>query len=215
MPARFRFPRFSVPLVLLVPALTLLAPAASAQTWSESPDAGNQIASAQTTLGTGPLTTITGTLVLVADEDLYCITITDPASFQASILCSVTSAPDLVLFDSTGVGVSQNDGCAGGGTTVTNAFVTTPGTHYLGVIAERVAALSGADSIWVEPPPALVERAPDGAGAAGALTGWNVAGASLTDPNYTIQLSGTGFCGLPAVPARPTSWGVLKARYRD
>ncbi len=215
MPSRYRTARFSVPIFLSVLALLAAPPGARAQTWSESPDAGDEIVSAQATVGVGPLNTITGTLSAASDVDIFCITITDPAAFFAGLLCAQDADPNLFLFDSTDFGVTQNETCQSGYTLITGASVPVAGTYYLAVTGQGAVALSGAAPIWVEPAPGPGERAPDGPDAGGTLVGWDTSGAFVTNPNYTVNLNGAAYCGLPPVPTVPTSWGLLKSRYSD
>ena len=94
--------------------LVSLAAPASAQVWNETGDAGPLPATAQATLGSGALTTITGTLPSATDVDMYCITVTDPANFYACLHCVLIQSPDLYLFDATGKGLAVAQICCGG-----------------------------------------------------------------------------------------------------
>ena len=61
---------------LILLGVAALAPTARAQTWTEVGDAGDLIATAQTTVGAGAITQITGSLPLSDDVDLYCVRLT-------------------------------------------------------------------------------------------------------------------------------------------
>lgn len=197
---------------ILALLLVLLPAAATAQTWTESPDAGDTIPFAQVTVGNGPLTTINGTFWADTDSDLYCIRITDPQTFKAWLNCSVLADPDICLFDATGLGVALDDGCAGGQTYVNGANVSGPGTYYLGVLISDAEPLSLGGSIW-NPPMVSGPRAPDGPGAGGPLYLIQSASSPATYLNYTVSLTGCTFCDSP-VPAETGSWGRVKGLYR-
>jgi len=82
------------------------------ETHSEIGDAGDLPANAQSTGGSGPLTSITGSLSGVDDVDMYSICITDPALFVAATNAfGGAGAFDtmLHLFTQSGGGVSFND----------------------------------------------------------------------------------------------------------
>lgn len=193
-------------------ALLVASAPAVASPWNEIGDAGSLPASAQTTAGSGPLTSIQGRLATDIDQDVYCIRVTDPAAFQAVLTCVAFSGNDLWLFDAAGVGVAHNDACSGGQTNVGSPLVTTGGLYYLAVSPSADDALNGALPIW-NPPSASGQRSPDGPGAPGPISGWSNAGVVSNFNNYTIQLSGASFCD-PATPAQPLTWGRVKTLYR-
>src|SRR5687768_13249334 len=93
--------------VLAINAL-VIAPSAIADTWIENPDAGELPATSQTPVGTGELTTISGTLPTLNDVDMYQICIDDPLAFSAQTSGNITD-PQLSLFDAAGFGVVHND----------------------------------------------------------------------------------------------------------
>ena len=209
-PSGTRF--LALPGVALV-ALALLASLAgrvSAQAWSEVGDAGQLPASAQNTTGLGPLTTITGTFQTPVDVDMYCIQVTDPASFGAFLLCFIIQSPDLYLFDSTGKGIAVAQICSGSSKTIAAPFVTSAGTYYLAVAPFGSLALSGAGPIWN--PGTTLARAPDGPGAAGPIVAWGGTPIPPNPTNYQITLFGVGYCSA-ATPVRVRSWGTLKSYY--
>ncbi|HYM82415.1 MAG TPA: hypothetical protein VEY91_13515 [Candidatus Limnocylindria bacterium] len=192
-------------------ALLLCASSAPAAPWFEIGDAGNLPASAQTTIGAGALTVIQGTLAANNDQDMYCIRVSDPQAFVASLNCVAFDNNDLWLFDVAANGVRGNDGCTGGQTNV-GPGVTLAGTYYLAVSPSGDDALNGAAPIW-NPPSVGTQRSPDGAGAPGPVSGWSNAGVVSSFNNYTIQLAGCAFCDT-ATPATSDTWGRLKLIYR-
>jgi len=200
-------------LVLLVSAvLPSLAGAAATQTWAEVGDAGDLPATAQSTQGAGSLISITGSLASIFDVDMYCIFITNEASFQAFRTCTTISDPDLWLFAANGAGVSHSDYCSGAMTPITSQFVFTPSLYYIAISASNVDALRSGLPIWQSTNSNLTERSPDGPGAPGPVNGWG--GAPQTPPslNYTINFTGVDFCDIP-VPAKSSTWGEVKSRY--
>jgi hypothetical protein len=192
-------------------ACVLLARGASAQVWNEVGDAGDLPGTAQSTLGAGPLTTINGNLGSDSDVDMYCIQVTDPTLFSAGLGCVVIQGPHIWLFNSAGKGVAATSICQLGLQNIPTGFAVVPGTYYVAVSFDGVAPLSGANAIWL---PAYVNaRAPDGPGAAGAVTSWS--GTPNVQPinPYQIVLQGATFCG-DATPVHANSWGALKQHYR-
>jgi hypothetical protein len=184
-----------------------------AQVWNEVVDAGDLPATAQVTVGTGPLTVIQGSLNSPTDVDMYCVNVTDPGGFFACLQCFVNQGPNLWIFNATGNGVAANTLCQAGCKQVTNAFVTSAGTYYIAVAYDAIYPYSGSDIMWN--PAYVPERAPDGPGAAGAVTSW--AGTPNVQPpsSYQISFSGTAplYCTAPT-PASSETWGRLKVFYR-
>jgi hypothetical protein len=88
-----------------------LGSSASAGTWFEM-GAGNTLATAERTVGTGSLDTIFGNLPTGSSVDLYLVRIIDPLSFSAATvdLPGLTvSDPQLFLFNYLGKAVYMND----------------------------------------------------------------------------------------------------------
>jgi len=201
---------------LAAAVLVLAVPfAAHAQTWTEGGDAGDLVATAQQTAGTGPLTTINGTLASATDVDMYCIHLNATPSGGSplvQLLCVAIGGPNAWLFDSNGIGVETDETCAGNYKMLLapNGSLA-PGTYYVAVSYSEVDPQSAGGPIWL--PSVLGPRAPDGPGAAGALTGW--AGTPNVQPlnPYSVMLTGFGYCSA-AVPALHATWGVLKSHYR-
>ncbi|RYG28219.1 hypothetical protein EON81_28895, partial [bacterium] len=68
----------------------LLVGAANAQTFTETTDAGNSLATAVTpTSANGTLSTINGFNPIGGDVDIYRIFISDPSTFSASVIQTV------------------------------------------------------------------------------------------------------------------------------
>jgi hypothetical protein len=191
------------------------APAARAQVWTEGGDAGDLPATAQHTAGFGALSQINGALGSANDVDLYCIRLTavPPAGLPiVSLQCVVIQGPNVWLFDAAGNGVFTSQTCSGGNKTILAPNVSLPaGLYYVGVSYYGVEPQSPTGPIWL---PALPgQRAPDGPGAPGPLTGW--AGVPNVQPlnPYTLTFNFMGYCDA-AVGTTHATWGALKTFYR-
>ena len=195
-------------------ALLVLATAGPAQAWNEIGDAGSLVATSQITVGTGSLTQINGNLASPTDVDLYCVRLSSvaPAGLPiVSLQCVVIQGPNVWLFNAAGHGVFSNSTCSAGNKTILAPSVSLPvGTYYVAVSYTGIDPQSAAGAIWLSAPP--TQRAPDGPGAAGPLTGW--AGVPNVQPinPYQVNLSFMTHCDAPT-PVTPTSWGTLKIRY--
>src|SRR5439155_16491890 len=159
---RTRFARPTRLIALVAIGIAGLLGSAAAATWNESGDAGNLPFNAQNTAGVGPLTSITGNIASLGDQDMYCIQITDPAQFSACFLCAGISDPDLFLFRPSGVGVSAVQLCQAGCKALSGTFVSGSGLYLLALAPHGTLALSGSNDIWL--PGTTAERAPDGPG---------------------------------------------------
>ncbi len=207
----FRRPLAPLALALALAALAF-APRAQAQVWNETGDAGDLPGSAQTTVGTGPLSQINGNLASPTDVDMYCIQVPDPASFSACLLCVVIQGPHLWLFNASGQGVAGVTACQGGCQMITGALLPGPGMYFVAVAYDGVLPMSPGGPIWA-PGIYTTQRPPDGPGAPGPVTAW------AGNPNvvplnpYTINFGGTGFCS-SATPAHRDTWGRLRMLYR-
>ncbi|MBL8059880.1 MAG: PEP-CTERM sorting domain-containing protein [Chthonomonas sp.] len=200
---------------ILTLAFVTIASASFAATWTEVGDAGYLASTAQAT-GTlhASLTSITGTRAgATANEraDLYLIEIKDANSFIASTDAAdggaATFDTRLMLFRLDGTGVVFNDDTpAGVGPSRINnsTSLITAGYYLLGIDAYSGSAgpSSAGGLIWGLGSPWTTIKAPDGAGAAGALTGWGT-GAGGGTGTYTIALTGAS-----AVP-EPTTMAAL------
>lgn len=103
------------PAYILLLAIAASTSATSATIWVETNDAGELPRTAQNTVGTGPLTSISGELT--GDGDMYWIRIVDPASFSARTGTSKSlnepsigiEDPQLFWFSRNGMGLLAND----------------------------------------------------------------------------------------------------------
>lgn len=196
---------------LAIACSALAATDTRAGTWTELLDAGDQVATAQYTLGAGALTLIEGALPVGTDVDMFCIRIPDPQLFAATIGCANALGNDLWLFDAVGFGVVHDDGCSDGLVALSGAFVAEPGIYYLAISGNNSEARSGVYPIW-EPASSNGERAPDGVGSFAALNLW--AGESRTAATpYEILLSGCSFCE-ESIQNLGSTWGRVRALYR-
>lgn len=194
--------------------LLALAPAALAQTWNEVGDAGDMIATAQVTVGVGPLTTINGALGSAGDVDLYCVELgITPRVLgipAVQLQCVMDAGPNLWVFDANGMGITTHPVCMGGFKTVTTAYFPSPGTYYVAVAYAGVDPVSAGGPIWATGVPA--ERGPDGPGAASPLAGWVGSGNVAPVNPYQLSLGYITYCDAATPAAKPT-WGALKLRY--
>lgn len=181
--------------------LVVLALSATAwtQTWSEVGEAGELPGTAQMPAGSGPLTTITGTLNAGGDADMYLVNIPVPANFLAKTWPSTALDTQLWLFDLAGNGITFNDDDPGGAglqSTLTGTYLPAGGDYYLAVSQYNYDALDGGGlAIWNDSP-FNTERAPDGPGAPGPVASW--AGTTFADGAYQIDLMGVDFVPEPA-----------------
>ncbi len=202
-------------LVALVLALLALAPAARAQTWNEVGDAGDLVGTAQTTLGAGPLATITGNLGSPTDVDMYCFQLPGPTPIASPLLflqCVVIQGPNVFLFDAAGNGIATNETCSANNKLILSPNVPLPpGNYYVAVANYGIEPQSAGGPIWNVGLPG--QRAPDGPGAGQPLVGWG--GTPVVNPlnPYQLTLQYATYCGAPT-PTLHSSWGTLKSHYR-
>jgi hypothetical protein len=97
-------------------AMTSLSGMANAVPWFETGDAGELLNTAQVTTGTGPLTSISGTIATPADVDLYRISIVNTAAFAVTVATNFGVGPaslfddsQLFLFNASGFLVLEDD----------------------------------------------------------------------------------------------------------
>lgn len=201
--------------------VALFATTGSAQVWNETGDAGQDIGTAQATVGTGSLTQINGTLESSYDVDMYCVQVGPSADVPGlpvfALQCVVNQGPNIFVFDANGYGIAMNETCQGGVKILTTNIIPTAGpvTLYLAVAYYGMEPLTGASTIWQVGLPG--ERAPDGSDPSAPLVGW------LGTPNvqpinpYSINVGSggvvTSFCDAP-VPVEMQRWGTLKVRFR-
>lgn len=177
--------------------------------WTEVGDAG-ELLPGQATLGSGSLDQIFGHLTL-GDVDLYRIEVVDFANFRASTVNAGTSGgfdTSLFLFDANGFGISYCEDAPGSiQSTITNQFLTGNGTYYLAMTSFTNMPASAGGSIWAGTP--WNEKAPDGPGAAGALTNWGTNFYHQGD--YQIDLQGTTYSPVPEPATITTLAGLALA----
>ena len=228
-------------LAAAAPALASDQPGTAADRWKEeltapapqgATDAGFLVATANMTRGAGPLNTITGTSTGMAnvslDADMFCITITDPANFSATVSGGTDSA--LALFDSAGHGIvfndNRTDSVSSNGARLTSLFttgLTTGGTYYLGIgrtngstsaTISYTRPLDGSSNLMFpgdpggQAPNDLVRRAEYGPiSPTAVLTNWEPFNSGFLpfNFNYTITLTGAGYSTTPA----PGAAGLL------
>lgn len=132
--------------VLVCWGATALFASAQAQTYTESGDAGQTLATAQTV--PGGVTTINGTLNVSGDVDLYKLTF----STAASVTFHATSAgdPNLILFDSAGHGLWGDDDAGGGPSGLDSQITWTvaPGTYYLAYGNNNIYGYDSANNMF-------------------------------------------------------------------
>jgi hypothetical protein len=179
-------------------AVSIAAGMSWGQAWTEQGDAGDLPGTAQVVAGSGPLTSISGSLAGSSDGDLYVIHICTPGSFSATTVGGATWDTQLWLFHTDGRGIVHNDDEVGGTTLqsrLTSAFVASlpPGRYLLGITGyNRDPINSAAQLIW-NSSPFRSERAPDGPGAVAGnivVAAWTGTGAS---GSYRISLTGSCF----------------------
>jgi len=162
--------------------------------WTEVGDAGDLPGTAQTVVGIGPLTTITGTLSSDLDADMYKIKITDPAGFSAY---AAAYDPQLFLFDASGMGVYGNDDGGSGW----DAYLppghayspTTSGIYYLAISDYDLDPCSSGGLIFPSSPWETV-YGPTGPGGGSPITHWSGTGSA---DSYTITLTGAAHVPAP------------------
>ena len=190
--------------VAVVGFINMSVPVA-ASTWFEVGDAGKLPATAQVTVGSGPLTAISGA-VETNDADLFQISITGTTPFSAATNGELGSAADpafdtqLFLFNSDGLAVAGNDdhpGGSPGGSPFHSQILPislTAGIYYLGISGFNNDPQSAGGAMF----PSFLFNAqygpadgnPTGPGAGDPLSGWSDSGDS---GDYFIGLQGASF----------------------
>ena len=211
-------------------AALLALPSLAAAQFVENGDAPSSPLTPQVTIGSGPLTTITGATFTVPNDpaDAYLITITDPASFYATLDSGFDPAAGtnnnfdsrLFLFDDAGNPVLANDDTGGS----VQSLITDP-ANFPGNVQPTAPSLTPGDYVLVvagfedDPvdtdglplfgvlgldPTALFGPDPD----AGPFAGFESDAGFITPDtgNYTVALNGATF----AVP-EPATAGLLAA----
>lgn len=171
--------------------------------WAESGDAGDLVGTAQNTLGSGALTTITGTLssspFFNGDPvDMYCINIPDPMAFSATLSPGSIQMNPLFLFNPSSMGITSQEGFynQNGGPSRIGISVhpPAPGTYYLAIGRhDHYAFDSSFELIWQSEDG--LEHPPNGL--AGPLVSWGPYGGEGGIGPYTINLTGVNPCEVP------------------
>jgi streptogramin lyase len=187
---------------------------ASAQIWEERANAGADAEdlpqSAQIIVGQGPLRVIGGEIDNVdLDIDMFCLTITDPASFSATYTHAGGGAQfrpfALWLFDSTGRPVAHaTDNVLPYVARIDGTHIPSAGRYYLAIAGPCWDPRDGANTPLF-PPIFFGQTA--GNPIAGPIASW--AGSGCFDGGaYAIQLTGAEACTPPQVggPDDPGPW---------
>ncbi|MCC6952275.1 MAG: hypothetical protein IT433_12635 [Phycisphaerales bacterium] len=191
-------------------AVTITATAASSATGSAATPGiaintadsiGDLPGTAMVMSGDGsPLASISGDLgancIAGNDVDMFMITICDPTAFSASA-CGSDFDTALFLFDASGLGVAFNDDSCGLQSNLTSAFTASlpAGNFYLAVSSyDNDPQDEGGQALWLDTPFG-VERAPDGPGAASAVSSWTGIGGG---GSFVVAL--TGACSVNTAP---------------
>jgi len=174
--------------------------------WLEDVDAGDTLANAQITAGSGGLSRIDGSLPDGGDGDLYKIVVTNFAGFSAIVTAPAEGDSRLALFDAQGKGVVFNDDASDASLLSAIDYATSKqpaanGIYYLGIMTQGklpASTVGGASaSIWTTDNPTS-QKTPDGPGAANPLAGFDGDGGSLV--NYSILLTGAAYAVEDAPP---------------
>jgi hypothetical protein len=193
----------------VVLSLMAVSGPASAQVWNEQGDAGDLPGTAQVPVGAGALSFISGVISDKGDADMYCIHI-DGNNFGASLCDAAFFDTQLFVFTPAGIGVSHRDDFCELQSTL-GEIQPGPGNVLLAISGYDKDPVNAAGSeIW-EDGPFGDERVPDGPGAPGPVAGWIGFG---DNGEYRIALTGVSYCA-DATPVRSTTWGNIKATYRN
>jgi hypothetical protein len=185
-------------LSLCTVACMVVSSSALAAIYTESGDAGQALASAQTV---APGTTqINGTLGVVGDVDLYRLDF----STSTTVTFHATSAsdPNLILFDAAGHGLWGDDD-GGGGLASQIVWNVTPGTYYLAYGQNNIEGADGSNNEFCGN-----DSGDCSADTTSVLDHFDSFG-SFTGP-YTITLS-AATAGAAAPTSIPTlsEWGMI------
>lgn len=208
-------------LTLAFAAGLALASGAMAQSWPEAGDAGPMPLAAQPVLGSGPLTSITGSVAATADADMFVIYIDTPAVFGATTAVAPGTMTDttLYLFNLDGSGIAKNDDISGAN--YLSSLVAgdpkftglAPGLYILAISGYAYSPA------WNFPAVALTDLVFDVTtftgvlgpqAGAGPVAGWSDVGA-YDSGTYNITLTGASFVPAPAGSLALIGAGILVA----
>jgi hypothetical protein len=187
-------------------------------------DAGDLPGTATSITGNGQaLTAIFGTLDL-DDVDMFKVKICNEANFSATTVGSGTTIDTLLYaFDLAGKGLVMSDDTSATVaqfSTITSQFINANGDYYIALSSFNNTTLIGrmpidasAQQLFLPTAPSgfvYPEWAPNGPGAANAVTGWTGA-SETTGQAYRINLTGTCFLGGTSCYANCDGTGGLTA----
>jgi hypothetical protein len=196
--------------VIAMGVLLAAATAANAQVWNEVGDAGELAGTAQVVTGSGPLTSILGSLS-ASDVDMYQIRIDDPSLFIAQHTNVFNFDSQMWLFNMDGTGIAFNDDTNGLRSQLSNPAIAA-GNYLLAISGyDRDAVDSNGAALWNDSP-FSGQRAPDGPGAANAVAGWS--GSVGARGSYEIVMRGASFVPAPGALALAGMGGALIGRRR-
>lgn len=187
--------------LIAVVASVALVSSASAVTWTEVGDAGQSIATSQSTAPPGQvLSSIFGSFLSATDIDIFTISITNPAAFSATTLVGTNGALDtqLYLFNSSGRPVYMNDDDAGGlslQSTLPAANALGPqtaGIYYLAITLSDNEPVNLVNVFLFQSGLSTDVRGPNPV-ATGPLANWDSSGVAGDSPfagGYQINLTG-------------------------
>ncbi|MCW5767038.1 MAG: DVUA0089 family protein, partial [Phycisphaeraceae bacterium] len=186
--------------------LFLAAGTAQAQVWNETAngggDAGEFPGTAQTVIGSGTLSQITGNHA-TGDVDMYRINICNAAGFIADVAGTWDSQLYVFALDGRGL-LFVDDRAANLAAYLDNASgaIAANGEYYLAVSGwPKRAVNAAAQQIW-NATPYFPAQVPNGPGAADpVLVGWT--GSPGAGGNYTVNLTGACYIA-PVVPVPPS-----------
>jgi hypothetical protein len=170
--------------------------AVAAVTWQEQGDAGGLPGGSQLVMGSGSITSISGSLGFRNDRDMYRICLPGGGTFSASTVGSASFDTQLFLFNRSGLGVYADDDTASSlqsklpaGTALTPQ---TRGRYYLAISSYNNDPVSAGGLIFPTTPFDVVVG-PTEAGGGQPVTGWTNEG--VARGTYTITLTGARACG--------------------
>jgi hypothetical protein len=209
------------------------ASGAHAIPWTEVGDAGELTATAQITMGSGALTSISGSIpsTSATDADMYRIHISVPGDFSATTVGTVGTPglqlqnSELFLFNAAGLGVYGRDDNAGTARTTLPAGNSlgpqTAGDYFLVITGFNRDPVSAAGLVFPDSPNATL-FGPTGPGGSLAISGYTGLETALASRgNYSVNLTGAEFVSAAAIPEPGTvvllgiSFVLVMLRRRD
>ena len=179
----------------------------AAPIWTQVGMPGDLPATAQVTVGVGPLDAIVGALPVAVDSvHMYQIRIVDFANFHASTVNAVTDLSfdtTLSLFDSAGRGVYFNDDAEPNLDDIRAALPSgnplgpqSNGLYYIAITGFGRFPHSSGGAIFPAPVNGEDVLGPTGPGGGQPISSWNGQDFSIDGP-YRIDLTGTEFAQVP------------------